>query len=253
MRRIVVGDIHGRYDELMEVMEKSDFDKRNDMIITLGDVCDGGYQTKECLDFLCGVRNRVFVRGNHDDWFLKWIETGWEFPGWVNQGGYYTLASYDFDRTNVPDKHRWLIHNSPHCYIDLSCDHPLTDRIIGVHGGFQPGTTFCGRENHASPYILMWDRSLASFARMHPVPHFKHVFVGHTATELHKHQCFEPLTYHNLTMMDTGAGWHGKLTAMDVDTHEFWQSKRCKKPKKSYYAYLALAKEESMQTRISKE
>jgi len=25
-------------------------------------------------------------------------------------------------------------------------------------------------------------------------------------------------------MMDTGAGWSGKLTIMDIDTNEFWQS-----------------------------
>ena len=24
--------------------------------------------------------------------------------------------------------------------------------------------------------------------------------------------------------MDTGAGWNGKLTIMDVDTEEYWQS-----------------------------
>ena len=40
MRRLVVGDIHGGYKALMQVLERANFDQ-NDMLITLGDLCDG--------------------------------------------------------------------------------------------------------------------------------------------------------------------------------------------------------------------
>jgi serine/threonine protein phosphatase 1 len=33
-----------------------------------------------------------------------------------------------------------------------------------------------------------------------------------------------PLCLNGIWMMDTGAGWGDKLTIMDVDTGEFWQS-----------------------------
>jgi serine/threonine protein phosphatase 1 len=33
-----------------------------------------------------------------------------------------------------------------------------------------------------------------------------------------------PLRYCEVTDLDTGGGWEGKLTIMDLDTREFWQS-----------------------------
>ena len=34
----------------------------------------------------------------------------------------------------------------------------------------------------------------------------------------------KPLFLCNVIMLDTGAGWFGKMTIMDVNTHEYWQS-----------------------------
>jgi serine/threonine protein phosphatase 1 len=34
----------------------------------------------------------------------------------------------------------------------------------------------------------------------------------------------KPLHLGNLWALDQGAGWGGKLTLMDVNTHEYWQS-----------------------------
>jgi len=45
------------------------------------------------------------------------------------------------------------------------------------------------------------------------------VFIGHTATT-----SFLPENYVNLWNVDSGCGWSGKLTAMDVNTNEYWQS-----------------------------
>ena len=40
----------------------------------------------------------------------------------------------------------------------------------------------------------------------------------------------EPITFNNLTMMDTGAGWNGTLSIMNVESKEFWISKIQKPP-----------------------
>jgi len=47
---------------------------------------------------------------------------------------------------------------------------------------------------------------------------FKEIYIGHTAEN------DGPNQYGNLWNIDTGAGWNGKLTIMDVNTKEFWQS-----------------------------
>ena len=76
-----------------------------------------------------------------------------------------------------------------------------------------------------------WDRSLlmsakAAFGKNNNKPNakfnvleqFTEIYIGHTAEN------DGPNQYGNLWNLDTGAGWYGKLTIMDVDTKEFWQS-----------------------------
>ena len=41
MRTWVVGDIHGGYRALMQVFERSQFDRERDRLIALGDLVDG--------------------------------------------------------------------------------------------------------------------------------------------------------------------------------------------------------------------
>lgn len=48
---------------------------------------------------------------------------------------------------------------------------------------------------------------------------YKDIFVGHTTTELYN--TLQPIHVWNI---DTGAGWSGKLTIMDVDSKEYGQS-----------------------------
>ena len=42
----------------------------------------------------------------------------------------------------------------------------------------------------------------------------------------------EPVKLGKLWDIDTGAGWAGKLTVMDVDTEKYWQSDRVEKGKR---------------------
>jgi len=48
---------------------------------------------------------------------------------------------------------------------------------------------------------------------------YKEIYIGHTSLFLMK-----PVNACNVWNLDTGAGWDGKLTIMDVDTKEYWQS-----------------------------
>lgn len=45
---------------------------------------------------------------------------------------------------------------------------------------------------------------------------------GHTTTEFY--HTLNPIHVCNLWDIDTGAGWSGKLTIMDMDTKKYWQS-----------------------------
>jgi serine/threonine protein phosphatase 1 len=54
------------------------------------------------------------------------------------------------------------------------------------------------------------------------ITRFTEVYVGHTPTtnygsDMPVHAC-------EVWLMDTGAGWHGKLSMMNIDTKEIFQS-----------------------------
>lgn len=93
--------------------------------------------------------------------------------------------------------------------------------VIFIHGGF----VFNQGLEKTPDFHMMWDRTLIDYAREGPIPNFNRVFIGHTITETYGNATV-PLKFNNLWMMDTGAGWTGRLTIMNVDTEEYWQSDR---------------------------
>jgi serine/threonine protein phosphatase 1 len=64
-RRIVVGDIHGCYDELMELLEKVGIGD-DDRIFSVGDLITKGPKSKEVLELFMTDARFATVIGNHD-------------------------------------------------------------------------------------------------------------------------------------------------------------------------------------------
>lgn len=218
-KTFVVGDIHNRISAFNQCLEQSSFDKINDRLIVLGDVVDGlDAALFEVFEVLIGIKHLVVILGNHDLWFKNWVETGVELPIHIHQGGYFSLKSYDFDRRNAPQSHIDLLKNALPYYID-----ELNN--LYVHGGFRTHQPIESQPVER----LMWDRDLAyAYGRRYaknPLP-YRHVFLGHTSTQAiaHSMEATKPITYLNVTCLDTGGGWNGKLTIMNVETLAYWQS-----------------------------
>ena len=64
-RTIVVGDIHGCYDELMKLMDKVELQK-SDRVISVGDLIAKGPKSREVLDLFINDPRFSSVIGNHD-------------------------------------------------------------------------------------------------------------------------------------------------------------------------------------------
>jgi serine/threonine protein phosphatase 1 len=64
-RRIVVGDIHGCYDELMELLEKIGVGD-DDRIFSVGDLITKGPKSKEVMELFMTDARFSTVIGNHD-------------------------------------------------------------------------------------------------------------------------------------------------------------------------------------------
>jgi serine/threonine protein phosphatase 1 len=64
-RTIVVGDIHGCYAELMQLLDKLSFSD-NDILIAVGDLVDRGPDSWGVVDFFRETPNAFSVLGNHE-------------------------------------------------------------------------------------------------------------------------------------------------------------------------------------------
>jgi diadenosine tetraphosphatase ApaH/serine/threonine PP2A family protein phosphatase len=62
---IVVGDIHGCYDELMDLLDKVNFGKK-DRVVAVGDLITKGPKSREVLELFITDERFSSVIGNHD-------------------------------------------------------------------------------------------------------------------------------------------------------------------------------------------
>lgn len=215
MRSFVVGDIHGAARALEQVWERAGFDPEEDRLICLGDVCDGWPEVRTAIDLLLSVHKLVYILGNHDYWALQWMKTGDIPPLWTPQGGKATIKSYH--PHGVDESHIRLLENARTYYIE--------DGACFVHGGFDPAKPL---KEHTVEELL-WDRTLVMRAMdlidredIQTLTPYKAVYVGHTPTLNYGFD--QPINIHELWMMDTGAGWQGRLSMMDLTTGMIFQS-----------------------------
>lgn len=70
---VVIGDIHGCFDELKALLEKCNYDSKTHTVIYLGDLVNKGPYSKEVVRYvknMCDRKLGYCVRGNHDDFTL---------------------------------------------------------------------------------------------------------------------------------------------------------------------------------------
>jgi serine/threonine protein phosphatase 1 len=65
MRTIVIGDIHGCYEELLQLLAKVQITEQ-DYLISLGDIVDRGVDSVKVYDFLKNRPNTIVLMGNHE-------------------------------------------------------------------------------------------------------------------------------------------------------------------------------------------
>ncbi len=81
--------ILGTFRALRGVLDRSGFKPETDLLIIFGDIVDFGPETKECVDLLIPVPNKVVLPGNHDFWLSIvdadtpefWLSDRLRFPG----------------------------------------------------------------------------------------------------------------------------------------------------------------------------
>lgn len=157
MKTFVLGDIHGGYKALKQCLERSNFNKKEDVLIQLGDVTDGWSEVYECVEELLTIKNLIAIKGNHDDEFNHWIKFGIHKWNWL-QGADATAKSYikhaerddirfipkmrgyltNLTTFDIPESHRKFFNTQHNYYID-------DNNNCFVHGGFNQHEDFKGQ------------------------------------------------------------------------------------------------------------
>ena len=70
MSTYVVGDIHGEFNQLLELLNTMDFSSK-DWLYVMGDVVDKGEYPIKSLQLLMGLPNCTCLMGNHELMMLK--------------------------------------------------------------------------------------------------------------------------------------------------------------------------------------
>ncbi len=65
MQTLVIGDIHGCYDELQSLLDKAGLTEDN-LIVSVGDCVDRGPETPAVLKFFQEKPNALLIMGNHE-------------------------------------------------------------------------------------------------------------------------------------------------------------------------------------------
>ena len=223
----VIGDIHGALKALQQLIGKIPLQK-NDQLIFLGDYVDGWSQSQEVIQYLMVLEKEyscVFIKGNHDAWCEQWLNGGEADEIWLQHGGLATVNSYRPLTKQQRAVHLRFFNRMPLYYIDDA------NRLF-IHAGFSAmrGPVF----ERFQPNFY-WDRSLWETALsldnrigeeslFYPkrLLLYQEIYIGHTPTI--NYGIEEPMHASNVWNIDTGAGFSGKLSALDIDTKDFWQS-----------------------------
>ncbi|WP_430411165.1 metallophosphoesterase [Kordia sp.] len=229
MRTLAIGDIHGGFKALVQVLKRANV-TTSDTLIFMGDYVDGWSESAELVEFLIDLntkQNCIFIRGNHDVWCHEWLMDGHINDAWYRHGGKETIESYErisFDK----EQHIEFYDNLENYSLDAK------NRLF-LHAGF---TSMLGVEKEFYPKNFYFDRTLIETAVLveeiglenikkeqhgpRRLSLYTEIYIGHTPTI--RYGTSTPMKAHNLWDIDTGAAFTGKLSILDVDTKEFWQS-----------------------------
>lgn len=217
-----IGDIHGESGklDLLHSMIRVDASRRvakRKVVVYLGDYVDRGRDCAGVVERLAGDPlpgfETVFLKGNHEEFLLHFLETGDTSSGWFHNGGLDTLGGYGVEvrghslwrrdsgelrdalEEKLPSGHRQFLEA-------LRLYHVEGDYLF-VHAGIRPGRSL--EDQTVADMLWIRNKFLDS-----EEDHGLMVVHGHTPRDL-------PEVRPNRIGIDTGACYGGKLTALALE------------------------------------
>ncbi len=223
-RLYAIGDVHGcagllkRLHGLIEQDAAAHPGSRK-LAIYLGDYIDRGPDSRGVIELLLTEPlpgfEFVFLKGNHEDSLLRFLEDSKIGPAWLAYGGDATLHNYAIRAPDPADPdallaaQRNLAANAPTEHLEFlrRCRlYHVEGDYAFVHAGFRPNVTI----EQQSEEDMLWIREEFTLSR---ADFGKVVVHGHSITG-------RPDTRHNRIGIDTGAYATGMLTCVVLEGAE---------------------------------
>ena len=221
-RIYAIGDIHGRADLLADMHGKIARDAARHragrkLIVYLGDYIDRGLESRQVIEILLNQPvpgfEAVYLKGNHEDFMLRFLDDRSVGASWLMNGGNATLYSYGVGIVDDADAdvrlrqlQADLLSALPAAHLaflrELALYHIEGDYLF-VHAGLRPGVPLDAQR----PEDLMWIREEFLSAT---APHEKVVVHGHSIS-------WDPDVHSNRICIDTGAYASGNLTSLVLE------------------------------------
>lgn len=103
MKTIAIGDIHGNFAALDDLLDQlAPQLNANDTVVFLGEYIDRGPETRGCIERIIEFQsstpaNVVTLLGNHEDWLLKTLHDPTRHSWILGMEAFPTIASYSTD------------------------------------------------------------------------------------------------------------------------------------------------------------
>ena len=200
-RTIVIGDIHGCYDELVSLLEKARL-TAEDRVVAVGDLIVKGPKNREVLDLFISDARFSSVIGNHDLAVLNF---------WRGHVSALKDSQKQACAELEPEKQRYATYlNSLPFMIDLG-SHAV------VHAGVRPGIAL----SEQSSDDLIELRTLGADRTSREGTPWYEVYEGETVILFGHWPSPAPLRSKHAIGLDTGCVYGHQLTGYIIETEKF--------------------------------
>lgn len=200
-RTIVVGDIHGCYDELMALLEKAELGP-DDRVVCVGDLIAKGPKSREVLQVFMSDARFSSVIGNHDLALRR---------RWNGEDVKLKPAQKAAKKELKADKDTYASYfNRLPFIIDL-------DTHLVVHAGLRPNVELYSQTTEDLTQL----RTLGGDRESHDGTPWYHVYHGEKTVLFGHWPAPEPRRGKKAIGLDTGCVYGYNLTAYIIETDEF--------------------------------
>ena len=223
MNIFAIGDIHGCLKQLTSLLDKIfnhfNFNKKNDLLVYLGDYIDRGSNSKDVINHILKLQkekvNSIFLMGNHEQIMIDFVFNKINnLRYWLNLGTDQTFKSYKIEiaefikdgfEDDKMDKLRNVLLNKLsndhiHFLKNLSLSHSM-GKYLFVHAGINPKKVLKDQDK----MDFLWSRSDQFFDKNFK---FEQIIIhGHTPEK-------EVINLPYRINIDTGCFFSGKLSSV---------------------------------------